>query len=80
MFLDACDEVAAEHGLTRREREVLAYLARGRNAQHIANALVISDGTARTHIMHIYQKLSVNSQQQLINLVEDKIVELRDAR
>lgn len=77
MFIEAYDEVAAEHGLTKREREVLAYLARGRNAQHIANALVISDGTARTHIMHIYQKLSVNSQQQLINLVEGKIVKLR---
>ena len=46
-------------------------LARGRNARHIAESLVISDGTARTHIMHIYQKMEINSQQSLMDRVEE---------
>ena len=66
----ACAAVANRFELTPRETEVLPYLARGRNARFISEALVISDGTARTHIMHIYQKLGVNSQQELIDRVD----------
>ena len=66
----ACEQVAKQYQLTPRESEVLPYLARGRNARYVANALVISDGTARTHIMHIYQKLEVNSQQSLMDIIE----------
>ena len=66
----ACTAVANRFELTSRESEVLPYLARGRNARVVSEALVISDGTARTHIMHIYQKLGVNSQQELIDRVD----------
>lgn len=71
LFADACAGVAARYGLTPRESEVLVLLARGRNARHIAESLVISDGTARTHIMHIYQKMEINSQQSLMDRVEE---------
>lgn len=71
LFADACARVAARYGLTPRESEVLVLLARGRNARHIAESLVISDGTARTHIMHIYQKMEINSQQSLMDRVEE---------
>lgn len=47
--------------LTRREREVLAYLADGADNDSIAQALVISPQTARTHIQNILSKLKVHS-------------------
>jgi DNA-binding CsgD family transcriptional regulator len=65
-----CDALAAQHGLSGRETEILGYLARGYNSPYIANVLVISESTARTHIKRIYHKLGVNSRTQVIELVE----------
>ena len=47
--------------LTRREREVLALLARGAGNVAIAESLVISPETARTHIQNVIAKLGVHS-------------------
>ena len=47
--------------LTKREREVLALLADGADNETIADALVISPQTARTHIQNILGKLGVHS-------------------
>lgn len=48
-------------GLTRREREVLALLAQGADNDGIAQHLVISPETARTHIQNVLGKLGVHS-------------------
>jgi DNA-binding NarL/FixJ family response regulator len=45
--------------LTRREREVLELSADGLNGPAIAEALVLSTATVRTHFGHIYAKLEV---------------------
>ena len=47
--------------LSRREREVLALLAEGGDNGSIAQALVISPETARTHIQNVLAKLGVHS-------------------
>lgn len=47
--------------LTRREREVLALVAGGADNDAIAQALVISPQTARTHIQNVLSKLGVHS-------------------
>lgn len=47
--------------LTRREREVLSLLAEGADNDTIAQALVISPQTARTHIQNLLSKLGVHS-------------------
>jgi two-component system nitrate/nitrite response regulator NarL len=47
--------------LTKREKEVLAFLAEGRDNDGIAQALVISPETARTHIQNVLGKLGVHS-------------------
>ena len=61
----------AERGrLTPRECEVMGLLARGRNIPAIAEKLCISKGTAHTHATHVYQKLDVHRQQELIELIE----------
>ena len=47
--------------LTRRERQVLALLAGGADNERIAQALVISPETARTHVQHVLSKLEMHS-------------------
>lgn len=47
--------------LTRREREVLALVARGLTNRQIAAALTISLHTATRHVVHVFDKLAVHS-------------------
>ena len=47
--------------LTRREKEVLGLLAEGGDNDAIAQALVISPQTARTHVQNVLGKLGVHS-------------------
>ena len=66
-----CEKLGTEYGLTRREKEILCLLAQGRGRQYISEALVISEGTAKTHIKHVYAKLSVHSKDELLNLIHE---------
>ena len=43
--------------LTAREREVLALLAQGRSNQQVAEALTVSETTAKTHVSRVLAKL-----------------------
>lgn len=65
-----CVHLASVHGLTEREGEVFVLLARGRNGAFIQEQCRVTRNTAKTHIRHIYQKLGVHTQQELIDLVE----------
>ena len=69
-FKRKCAAVADTFLLSRKETEVLFLLAKGRNSAAIQEALYISAGTANTHMRHIYRKLDVHSQHELIELVE----------
>lgn len=51
--------------LTASEREVFQALASGTNAKGIAAQMGRSEGTVRTHIRNIYDKLDVHSAKQL---------------
>lgn len=62
--------LADDYGLARREAEVLPYLARGRSAKVIAEALFVSESTIRTHTRRILEKTCLHSKQELIDLVE----------
>jgi predicted ATPase/DNA-binding CsgD family transcriptional regulator len=52
-------------GLTRREHEVALLMARGLSNRQAAEALVISEGTARIHAERILAKLGLRSRVQL---------------
>ena len=62
--------IAEDFGLTRRETEVLPFLARGRSAKVIAEALFVSESTIRTHIRRILEKTDLHSKQEIIDLIE----------
>ena len=47
--------------LTAREREVFTLLAAGASNNAIANALVISEATVKSHVRRVLQKLSVTN-------------------
>ncbi|MFF0428873.1 response regulator [Streptomyces sp. NPDC004520] len=51
---------AADTGLSARENEILALVARGTPNRAIAAELFISEATVKTHLTHIYAKLGVN--------------------
>jgi DNA-binding NarL/FixJ family response regulator len=57
------------HGLTPRELEVLRLVAAGKSNREIAEALVISDHTARRHLQNIFAKLGVSSRAAATALV-----------
>ena len=52
-------DLAGTDQLSARELEILALLAEGCPNKEIAARLSISNGTVRTHLMHIYEKLHV---------------------
>lgn len=69
-FMRRCDQVADTYLLSRRETDVLYLLAKGRNVSYIKEKLYISEGTAKTHVHHVYKKLNVHSQQELMALID----------
>ena len=54
--------------LTEREREILECIARGKSNEDIANDLVISPATVKTHVSRIMAKLEVHDRAQLVVL------------
>ena len=70
LFEQACDHVTSRFGLTPREGDVLRLLARGRTSPVIQEKLFLSHNTVKTHVRHIYAKMDIHSQQELIDIVE----------
>lgn len=61
-------DVAQQYALSPRETEVFDLLVEGKTVPQIQEALVISEGTAKTHMRNIYKKAGVHSRQELLAL------------
>jgi DNA-binding NarL/FixJ family response regulator len=53
-------------GLTPREAEVLALIAAGLSNTEIAERLVISEGTVKSHINHVFAKIDARDRAQAV--------------
>jgi len=71
-FREKCKAVQIKYKLTPRECEVFLLLAKGRNAEYIQRKLVLGASTVKTHIYHIYRKMDINSQQSLLDIVDEE--------
>lgn len=70
-FHERCEELAHLYGLTKREKEVMILLAKGRSNPRIQEELNITSGTINTHMNHLYKKLDVHDRQELIDLIDN---------
>lgn len=69
-FQDKCRLIIERYGLSEREGEIMIMFAKGRNLAYIQDELFISKSTVSTHRQHIYKKLGIHSQQELLDLVQ----------
>lgn len=73
IFLDRISKQAEclrqQFRLTSRETEVAEYIARGYTVARIAEELVVSENTIRTHSKRIYTKTDVHKRQELMDLM-----------
>jgi DNA-binding CsgD family transcriptional regulator len=52
--------------LTEREMEVLALLAQGKSEKRVAEELVVSLNTVKTHVKNIYAKAGVHNRDDAV--------------
>src|SRR4029453_18797833 len=64
-------DVALLKELTEREREVFELLAQGLSNAEIAERLFLTDGTGKTHVSHIFEKLEVRDRTQAVIFAYD---------
>lgn len=66
--LEPSKKAVTDYNLTRRETEVLQHLVAGRTYQQIADVLVVSPLTIRSHMENLYRKLSVHNKAEAVAL------------
>lgn len=62
------DDVVRQYNLGEREKEVLVLLLEGASASEVARKLVIANGTAKSHIRHVYKKLGIHNRSELFGI------------
>lgn len=67
----AMEKFFDKHQLSKREREIVRLLLKGRSNREIESALFIAIGTVKNHVCHIYQKIGVKNRAQLITLFKN---------
>ena len=63
---------APEQALTARELEIVEQLAVGGANKEIAKRLFISEATVKSHLVHIFGKLDVNSRTKVVAVARER--------
>jgi DNA-binding NarL/FixJ family response regulator len=66
-LVDPFDTDDSDSVLTRREIQVLRLMASGATNAQVANLLVISEGTVKTHVKHILRKLDAANRAEAVS-------------
>ena len=61
----------AHDALSERELEVLALIAKGETNRGAAARLFISEATVKTHLVHLFSKLNVESRAKAVTLARE---------
>jgi DNA-binding CsgD family transcriptional regulator len=61
--------VVSYSALTRREREVLTLIAAGQTNREMAESLVVSPETVKTHVRHVLNKFGVSRKAEIYALI-----------
>lgn len=62
---------ASSPELTQRELEVLRLLATGKTNKEIASAIGLGEGTVKSHVKHLLQKLNARTRTEAARIAED---------
>ena len=65
------EDVSLLNRLTQREREVFELVAQGFSNSEIAEHLFLTEGTVKTHVNHIFEKLQVRDRTQAVIFAYD---------
>lgn len=77
-FRIAAQRMGEDFGLTNREIEIMCLVGRGRNGTYVQEKLFISKSTFQTHMRNLYKKLDVHSNQELLDVIERYIDQVKD--
>ena len=61
---------AAAMGLSERERQTLDLIVNGRSVSYIAQQMLVSPSTVKTHMKNIYRKADVHGKSELLDAIE----------
>lgn len=67
----AIDSLCERFQISPREREVMEIYVQGRSVNYIAEHLVVSSHTVKTHVRRLYAKLDIHSKEDLFDLIEE---------
>lgn len=71
------DAVAAQYGISKREREITAWIVQGRSNKEIAEGLFISVHTVKEHVANVFRKTGAKNRVQLTRLFMERTDESR---
>ena len=72
----ALDLLRDTYSLSEREWQVVGEFSTGRSVRYIADYLILSEHTVKSHLRRAYAKMEVHSRQELLNLIERMEAEL----
>ena len=62
------DAVAQQYGVSKREREIVAWIVQGKSNKEIATGLFISVHTVKEHVANVFRKTGARNRVQLTRL------------
>lgn len=70
LLSETCQIIADTYYLTAKERETLEHLVRNQSLDQIAETLVVSKNTVRTHVRNLYAKIGAHSRSDVCHLYD----------
>jgi DNA-binding NarL/FixJ family response regulator len=61
------EKTLMQYGLSKREKEIIHYIAKGYSNPEIAERLFVSINTVKTHLTNIFNKLNVNNRTAVLH-------------